>query len=102
VIPVDRDRLRSVQELRCAHCMAGVTHWFRVSPPVLAVYLWKFKVDSECPQGWVTGQSPMAAIQSQENTLKNQQDRSVLKKNFSVVLVQNSIFPSTSDKPKCA
>ena len=39
----------------------------------------------------------IAAIQSLENTLKNQRDRSVLKNSFPAILGKNSIFPSTSD-----
>jgi len=59
MIPVDRDRLRSVQELRCANCILGVAHCAKRCPADARIWLfWRFERQFRKSGGGATGRSP--------------------------------------------
>jgi hypothetical protein len=59
VIPVDRDRLHSVQELRCANCILGVAHCSKRCPADARIWLfWWFKKEFKKSGDGATGRSP--------------------------------------------
>ena len=64
MIPVDRDRLRSVQELRCANCRVGVAHCAKRCPAGVRIWLFRrFKKGIQEVRGWGHRAQPAGAGQ---------------------------------------